>query len=236
MKVILCEERQGALEEMKRQMLLVMEELNFSSKIIISSKEALRHTCEEVTECLLIMGVSDGQEAALVQELHKKYPNVLVIWAVTSPEEVPQLEADFVMGWFVCPLDRIRMCKLVSRYLYEKRRNLGEEVYYVRNSVGTVQMKLAYDRIEYAESQGNQIVLHLTNGQNYRIYERMKNLEKELHDRRFLKCHQSYLVNMDHVKSIDDVFLMKSGARVLIRQREKKHIRELYFRFLVEER
>lgn len=236
MRVILCEEDWEARLELRKQMLLVMEELNFNCTVTTCGRDELLETADIESCSLLIMSVRDGREPEIVRQLHRRNAELLVIWALSSARDVPVMEEEYVIGSFVRPLDRIRLSKLVSRFLYEKAKGLDEEFYYVKNSVGTVQMKLKYDRIEYAESQGNQILLHLTNGQIIRIYERMKNLEQELADRRFLKCHQSYIVNMDHVRAVEDAFVMKSEARVQIRQREKKRIRELYFRFMTEER
>ncbi len=236
MRVILCDEQREARQELERQMLLVMEELNFSCTVTACSRSELMDEADIESCSLLIMSVCDGDEPELVKQLRARNEELLVIWALPSAKDVPSVDEEYVIGSFVHPLDRIRLSKLVSRFLYEKAKELDKEVYYVKNSVGTVQMKLRYDRIEYAESQGNQILIHLTNGQVLRIYERMKNLEQELADRRFLKCHQSYIVNMDHVRSVEDTFVMKCGARVQIRQREKRRIREQYFRFIAEER
>lgn len=236
MKVILCEERREVLESLEQQMLLVREELNFNGVVKTCGRNLLEAELAREACDLLIMGVGEGDEAELVCRLKSRYPQLLVIWEVSSAQEVPELDESFILGWFICPLDRIRLGKLFSRFLYERARSAGDEYYYVKNSVGTVQTKISYDKIEFAESQGNQILLHLMGGQVLRIYERMKNLEQELADRRFLKCHQSYIVNMDHVRSIGDTFVMKSGALVQIRQREKKQIREQYLSFLVERR
>ena len=57
-------------------------------------------------------------------------------------------------------------------------------------------------------------------------------IEGELGDRRFLRCHQSFLVNMDQVQSADQAFHLSSGDAVPIRQRELKRIRERYLNYL----
>ncbi|MDY4429835.1 LytTR family DNA-binding domain-containing protein, partial [Evtepia sp.] len=60
------------------------------------------------------------------------------------------------------------------------------------------------------------------------IYKTLNTIEKELGDRRFLRCHQSFLVNMDHIRQIDKQFLLSNGDIVPIRQRGVKPVRQAY--------
>ena len=62
----------------------------------------------------------------------------------------------------------------------------------------------------------------------YTVYKTLNTIEKELGDRRFLRCHQSFLVNMDHIKQIEKQFLLSNGEVVPIRQRGVKLVRQAY--------
>lgn len=90
---------------------------------------------------------------------------------------------------------------------------------------------IPYDEILYVESNNSKCILHRLDGSNYTIYKRLKDIETELHDPRFLRCHQSYLVNMDYIQSVDKSFNLTTGDTILIRQRELKHIRDLYLNY-----
>ena len=57
-------------------------------------------------------------------------------------------------------------------------------------------------------------------------------IEEELYDPRFLRCHQSYLVNMAYVQNADHQFTLFTGDIVLIRQRNLKEIRNRYLDYL----
>ena len=56
--------------------------------------------------------------------------------------------------------------------------------------------------------------------------------EEELDDERFLRCHQSYLVNMDHISQVDKQFILMTGEAVLIRQRDLKAMRQTYLDYM----
>lgn len=64
------------------------------------------------------------------------------------------------------------------------------------------------------------------------MYIHLDELEARLTDRRFLRCHQSYLVNMDHVRRVDSHFVVEGGASVSIRQRDLKVIRDRYLAYI----
>ena len=63
------------------------------------------------------------------------------------------------------------------------------------------------------------------------MYRRLNDLEAELRDERFLRCHQSYLVNLDHVVKVDTAFGLDSGDTVGIRQRELRVMRERFLAY-----
>ena len=49
----------------------------------------------------------------------------------------------------------------------------------------------------------------------------------------FLRCHRSYLVNMNHVDKVrEHDILMRNGDAVPMRQRGRPEIREMYGNFL----
>ena len=51
--------------------------------------------------------------------------------------------------------------------------------------------------------------------------------------RRFLRCHKSYLVNMDYIKDVEDDFIMEDGTLVPIRVRGRKEILDTYYDYFV---
>ena len=52
----------------------------------------------------------------------------------------------------------------------------------------------------------------------------LNEIEAELNDARFLRCHQSYLVNMNYVSEANDSFVLQNGDTVLIRAKSKRMI------------
>lgn len=87
--------------------------------------------------------------------------------------------------------------------------------------------------ILYAESFSHVVQLHLVSGEVVACSENLMELEKALADPRFLRCHQSYLVNLEHVKDVREDFLMDTGVHIPIPVRRRREMADIYYRFFV---
>lgn len=87
--------------------------------------------------------------------------------------------------------------------------------------------RVEFQNIEYIESRNKYIIIHCTCGIVYTERCKLSDIE-ELLDSRFLRCHQSYIINMDEVKEINTSFLMFSGNTVPIRRKDFAKIRNKF--------
>lgn len=109
-------------------------------------------------------------------------------------------------------------------------KNAPEDgIYKMKHYRGAVDVP--YGEIIYIESRNSKCILKRTGGREYNIYKKLDDIEKELSNPRFLRCHQSYIVNMDFVSEATDRFLMKNGEVVYIRNRDLKAIKNIYHNF-----
>ncbi|MEE8807395.1 MAG: LytTR family DNA-binding domain-containing protein [Lactimicrobium sp.] len=89
--------------------------------------------------------------------------------------------------------------------------------------------------ILYIEHQSRTTVFHLTSGENVEVQMRLDDLMKELPADLFLRCHQSYIVNLSHAKRIDDelnVFVMANDDTVYIRRTSMKDAKNAWKNFM----
>lgn len=86
--------------------------------------------------------------------------------------------------------------------------------------------------ILYAEAFGNKIVLHTNNG-DISTYQSLDTFIKNVGEP-FLRCHRSYLVNMDHVEKVcGKNFLLTGGIAVPIRTNGRSCVIQAYRRYFV---
>lgn len=91
--------------------------------------------------------------------------------------------------------------------------------------------RIPYFEIEYFESNQRNVTLHLRNSQSYIFTAKLTDIEGKLPGSNFLRCHQSYLVNMDNVRILDKVnrqFHMISGKCVDISRRNLSEVSERF--------
>lgn len=125
-------------------------------------------------------------------------------------------------GYLLKPLSLEKLSRVMDRVLQAFQAG----TYAVRQRANVIRIPL--HEILYVESSNSKCLLHRTPDLSYTIYKRLDEIQQELGDQRFLRCHQSYLVNMDHIVQADSQFLLDSGDAVLIRQRDRKAIRQAY--------
>lgn len=115
-----------------------------------------------------------------------------------------------------------------NRYQSEKKRN----ELMLHNSVGKEKYVVSLQKVEYLESWLKTVNTHLTNGMILKSYDTLNALEAEIHEKgNFLRCHQSYLVNLQYME-LDEkicVFVTPDGTQIPIRKRQYNQIKKKYY-------
>ena len=153
------------------------------------------------------------------------YQGEIVFFTASPDFAIESYDVD-ASGYLLKPLDYGKLTMVMDRIT----RNLAPSTYQIRKR--TTVTKVVYHEILYVESSNSKCMLHTQSGETYTIYKTLNTIEKELGDRRFLRCHQSFLVNMDHIRQIDKQFLLSNGDIVPIRQRGVKPVRQAYIDYI----
>lgn len=91
------------------------------------------------------------------------------------------------------------------------------------------------DDIKYIESDKHSIIVHLADGTQVEATEKLGDIEERINEERFLRCHQSYLVNMDYIADVKDDFILKSREIVPVRVRGRKKVVDDYYNYFINE-
>lgn len=95
---------------------------------------------------------------------------------------------------------------------------------------GTV-LSIPYKDIVFFESDRRIVKVHTLNDSD-QFYARLKDVENSL-DSRFLRCHHSYLVNMDHITGVTSTSIrLEKDLVVPISQSKSKSIRDRFTLYL----
>lgn len=92
------------------------------------------------------------------------------------------------------------------------------------------QHRIALKNIFYIETVRPYIMLHTTHG-NITCKNKMQDIEKELPEQSFSRCHNAFIVNLDKVSHIDERWAyLINGDRVEISQRKIWQVKREYFK------
>lgn len=172
----------------------------------ISGTQAARIIRRQDQSCALIFATTSREHGLLSYELR-----------VTDYLVKPFTEADVeaALDWIL--LEREEQYQTITI-----RSEWEEEQILVRD-------------IQYIEVIRHTAVLHLTEGSR-RTRKGLNELEEEIGDGSFLRCHRSFLVNLDHVSAIiQGDFVMKNGDRVPISAKRAAEVKRAFFDWSLEE-
>ena len=148
-----------------------------------------------------------------------------IFFCTASTEHALESYDVFAAGYLVKPITFEKIKTVLDRNIGE----FSQEYYVIKQKAKEVYIPL--NDIMYFESDNTRCNINCVGDKQYTIYKQLRLVEPEL-DGRFLRCHQSYIVNMNHIESADDVFVLKNGKEILIRQKEKKAMHQKLSAFL----
>ena len=100
-------------------------------------------------------------------------------------------------------------------------------------------VRIPFHEISYFESNAKKVTLHLADRDaTYHFTAKLDDIEARLPDT-FLRCHQSYLINMQKIRQFDSkdrVFLLTSTEEILISRRNFTAVKDAYLAFSAAQR
>lgn len=159
----------------------------------------------------------DGMETA--RRLRQEEYRGLVIFVTALDEMVYDAFSVEAFDYLLKPLDGQRFRETMDRAVRALGRRRGGSLLVQR---GSFRRTVPLGEIVYGEVLGRKVYLHLQSGEQVDYYEKLDNLARQV-DGRFFRCHRSYLVNLDFVRSCGGgrVTLSRGGEVPVSRMRER---------------
>ena len=162
--------------------------------------------------------IGDSFGINLAQKLRDLSYHGKIVFCTVSADYALESYQVYASGYILKPYSLQDIRRTLDRFLPEYLC----DCYLVKQKARIVYIPL--NEILYVESDNTKCVLHRTEDREYNIYKKLGQIEAELNDPRFLRCHQSYLVNMNYIREANEVFLLQNGDEVLIRKKSKNEI------------
>lgn len=169
----------------------------------------------------------DGIQTA--QKIRETRKDLKIIFLTSSTDYYPQAYEVFAFNYLVKPVDKNKLKAVLDRAMEELRKESG---YRIHIQYKGVTHRIHCRDILYAESQNKMVLFHLTDGSILKCYGKIEEIFKNVFDPCFLRCHQSFIVNLAHVTEAGESYFRIGQTAIVISRKYAKEAKAKYYECL----
>lgn len=197
-KVAVCDDDREICWEIKKQVLFVMQSFGKECQVeCYGSSSALLQAPLDFQILLLDIELPDSNGIHTALTLRQSNWEFALIFITSHEEFVFQAFETDAVDYICKPLDQVRFQKALGRAISKLQKPPQQEKYLFIKTINWCKF-VRLSSIYYCEVRNRKIYLYTHDG-IIDYYCKIRDLEQQL-DKRFVKCHRSYLVNLDYLK------------------------------------
>lgn len=167
----------------------------------------------------------------LAQELRSANEEVVLCFVSTSDDFYREAYDLYAIQYLIKPVNRETMQRLLDKveqiFIKNKEKMLP---YSWRRSSGAI----PYGKILYISSRKHVLSIRCTDGRIQESMGKLNDLERQICGDTFLRCHQSFIVNIYYVESMGGSNLTIAGERIPVSRRYYAEVKKRYHGMLFE--
>ncbi|MCR8746258.1 LytR/AlgR family response regulator transcription factor [Romboutsia lituseburensis] len=224
-------------DEEKMQCLIERYINNILKDIEIEYKIQKYRSGEELIECdlkgidiLLLdiqMGKMNGMDTARkIRTVDNKMEIIFITSLIDYVQDGYEVRA---YRYLLKPIELEELKKHVLNCIKEIEVNKKNYIV-IKNKSNTY--KIHSNEITYVEVQKKNMLIHTIN-KNFDVRYSLEKIEKDLNLDNFIRCHKSFLINLNYVENIkQNVAILECGQEVPISRYRYKDVKEKFLKFL----
>ncbi|MCL2125072.1 MAG: LytTR family DNA-binding domain-containing protein [Oscillospiraceae bacterium] len=233
MRIAICEDNAHDAAEIRSYLEQHFERNGFAGEIMTyETGEALLVSFSPGVYDIVFLdiylpGIS-GIDAA--RKIRAADPDCTIVFITVDAAHMPSGFALRAASYVVKPITSEQM----ETALLQCRRVFMKNARYIEVKTGGQSVKIPLIKILYIEIRDKAASVYTPDGV-VKTYTSMDELEHMLGGSPFMRCHRSYIINMNYVDDVlENDFLIRGGARVPIRKNGMKEIRRTVGSFFSE--
>ena len=136
--------------------------------------------------------------------------------------------------YFVKPVQETLFEKTMERLLLSMQERISPEKISLLVQKRNESNIISFQDIVCCEIIDRKVYLYLVSGEVIDYYDRMENLEKKL-DERFFRCHRSYLINLNHLRSYrNNTAYMANGKEIPVSRLRNREFSNVILQYMKE--
>lgn len=213
MKIAVCDDIQNDLTHTRDLMLEYCSQTMLQAEIDLYPDGAalLQHVADGEYDLYLLdiyMEPVGGMEVA--HRIRQVDRDAEIIFITTSPDFALEGFGVHAIGYLLKPLTQEALTSLLNHHSHR----FASSARYITIRHERSERKILRRSVVYVEVFGKQTILHTLDG-SYRTWTSLEEVERQLDGEPFLRCHRSYLVNMEYIERAAWAdFILEDGTRI----------------------
>ena len=169
------------------------------------------------------MRLMDGLQAA--EHIRQVDETVGILFLTTMTQYGLEGYKYQAVNYIIKPIRYVRLKAELDQWLKRHRKDTNPAIV-VTNDAG--KYKIALNSLRYIETFSRNLLLH-TEQENIICYKSMKEMEQELKEKGFVRCHTSYIVNLFYVKGVNklEIVLVTDETIPISQPKRKEFMKKL---------
>ncbi len=168
----------------------------------------------------------------LAKMLVREQEEAVICFISTSNDFYREAYDLYAVQYLLKPVREEDVKQLLERVSKNLVRNREKKLFFQsRGQTGSI----PYSRILYISSREHTLSICCTGGIVQECKGRLNELAMQVCGEIFMRCHQSFLVNMYHVDSLSGADLIVAGQRIPVSRRYYTEVKKRYQEILLEE-
>jgi DNA-binding LytR/AlgR family response regulator len=163
------------------------------------------------------------------QRIRTERKDLKIIFISSSKEYYPQAYEVFAFNYILKPFDKERLYAVLDRAIEELGR---ENACKISFSYKSASYSVDCRDILYIESRDKLLLFHLADGSVLQTYWRLDEVIKELPKQTFIRCHQSFIVNISHITEMSENYFRIGQVMIGISRKYGKSAKDQYYAYL----
>ncbi len=174
---------------------------------------------------ILMPKISGMDTARLLREKGVKTP---IVFISSSDEFGVMSYSVLAFDYILKPIDVERLRECMKRLLAQKKKK-----HYISVTYSGTETKILLSNIQCMESNLRKVIITLSENREIEIVGKLTDFEEYLTKHGFCRCHKSYIVNIEHIDSIEnDTFFLTGGRAVKISRTYLQEAKKAYFDYV----
>jgi len=169
----------------------------------------------------------NGIETAI--KIRSDMRDVKIIFISSSNEHYPEAYDVFAFNYIIKPLDPEKFNRILDKALMSIVDERRQQISF---SYKAINYRIFCRDILYIESRDKIICFHMTDKTTLQCYAKLDEILKQLPEESFIRCHQSFAVNIFHVTEIAEKYFRMGTTVINISKKYLKASKDKYFAYL----